>query len=106
MNREDILQRVNEINKELTDSGFTLQELEHFWNDCFEEARQLCILKAQEFPMYGFSNLKSVLANMEQGDLFSIKGDRTGNWVFYDENKDYYFIKHNCHKQMVLIKKV
>lgn len=105
MDSVEIVARIKNINNELIDSEFTPEEIIHFWDDCFEEARYLAILKAQEFPIYSFFNLKNELSKMQIGDLFSIKGDRSGNWVFYTENEGYYFIKHNCHKQVVLIRK-
>lgn len=105
MIQQEILERVKKINEELIDSDFTSDEIKNFWDDCFEEAQNLSNIKAQQIPMYSFSNLKAMLANMQLGDFLKIKGDRSGNWVFYDENEGYYFIKHNCHKQLVLIKK-
>lgn len=105
MNSVEIIKIVDKINDELIGSDFSLEEMKQFWDDCFEEAIHLTKLKYSELPNYSFFNLKNELSKMQIGDLFSIKGDRSGNWVFYTENEGYYFIKHNCHKQVVLIRK-
>lgn len=105
MIHQEILEAVEKINEELIDSDFTTEEIKQFWDDCIEEARQLSSSKDQQIPIYSFFNLEKKLEKMALGDYFKIKGDRSGNWVFYTETEGYYFIKHNTHKQVVLIRK-
>jgi hypothetical protein len=54
---------------------------------------------------YTLSQLQTVLQKLNQGDLFKIYG-QLFNWEFFDENKDYYFIKNNISKQKILIEKL
>ncbi|WP_189337123.1 hypothetical protein [Flavobacterium laiguense] len=54
---------------------------------------------------YTLYQLQSVLQKLNQGDLFKING-QLNSWEFWDENKDYYFIKNNISKQKILIQKL
>lgn len=47
------------------------------------------------------------LPEMEEGDFFRIKGQgKNDTWVYYDINKDYFFIKNTCTKQIIAIQKL
>lgn len=54
---------------------------------------------------YTLSQLQTVLQKLNQGDSFIIFG-QSYSWEFFDENKDYYFVKNNISKQKILIQKL
>lgn len=55
---------------------------------------------------YSLLELSKKLNNHHYGDFFKIKFYKNNNWVFYDENKDFFFIKEETTKDMILIKKL
>jgi len=55
--------------------------------------------------IYTLYELQTILQKLSQGDLFYIEG-QLFQWQFWDENKDYYFIKNNISKQKILIEKL
>lgn len=55
-----------------------------------------------EYTLY---ELNFQLLCKKVGFEFNITGQRN-TWEFYDENKDYYFIRNTISKQMILIKKM
>ena len=53
---------------------------------------------------YTLIELAEELHQHKVGDSFKIKGHIVP-WEYYDENKDFYFIRDERYKRMVLIKK-
>lgn len=55
-------------------------------------------------PEYTVIDLAEKLHNQKLGDSFKIKGHIVP-WEYYDQNKDFFFIRDERTKRMVLIKK-
>lgn len=53
---------------------------------------------------YSLFELNFELPKLKIGDSFKIKGQLYG-WIFYDENRNYYFLKNEISKQKILIEK-
>ena len=49
--------------------------------------------------------LPKKLEELNEGDLFKIKGQRY-NWEYYDTNNSFYFIRNTLTKQMIALEKL
>ncbi len=56
-------------------------------------------------PVVLLNNIIGFLQRVRIGETFCFKGSKSV-YEFYDENKDFYFIKETLSKQEILIKKM
>lgn len=53
---------------------------------------------------YTLYQLPKKLEELNEGDLFKIKGQRY-NWEYYDTNNSFHFIRNTLTKQMIALEK-